>query len=92
LLDVPTLIEQGVPDFDVNAWFGLLAPAGTSPEIVARLNDAGVKALSAPATRERLQSLGLNPAPGTPEEFARFIRAELDRWSKVARAVNIRAE
>jgi len=92
LLDVPTLIEQGVPDFDVNAWFGLLAPAGRSPEIVARLNGAGVKALGAPATRDRLQSLGLNPAPGTPEEFARFIRAELDRWAKVARAVNIRAE
>jgi len=92
LLDVPTLIEQGVPDFDVNAWFGLLAPAGTPAEIVAKLNGAGVKALGAPATRERLQSLGLNPAPGTPEEFARFIRAELDRWSKVARAVNIRAE
>ncbi|HEY6821709.1 MAG TPA: tripartite tricarboxylate transporter substrate binding protein [Burkholderiales bacterium] len=92
LLDVPTLIEQGVADFDVNAWFGLLAPAGTPPEIIAKLNGAGVKALGAPATRERLQSLGLNPAPGTPEEFARFIRAELDRWSKVARAVNIRAE
>jgi tripartite-type tricarboxylate transporter receptor subunit TctC len=92
LLEVPTLIEQGVPDFDVNAWFGLFAPAGTPPEIVAKLNGAGVKVLGAPGTRERLQSLGLNPAPGTPEEFARFVRGELDRWSKVARAVNIRAE
>jgi len=92
LLEVPTLIEQGVADFDVNAWFGLFAPAGTPPEILAKLNSAGVKVLGAPGTRERLQSLGLNPAPGTPEEFARFIRGELDRWSKVARAVNIRAE
>ncbi|HEX2566652.1 MAG TPA: tripartite tricarboxylate transporter substrate binding protein [Burkholderiales bacterium] len=92
LLDVPTVIEQGVPDFDVNAWFGLFAPAGTAPEIVARLNGAAVKALEAPATRERLLSLGLNPAPDTPQEFARFIRGELERWAKVARAVNIRAE
>ena len=92
LLEVPTLIEQGIPDFDVNAWFGLFAPGGTPPEIVARLNGAAVQALGAPATRERLQSLGLNPSPDTPEAFARFIRSELDRWAKVARAINIRAE
>ena len=92
LLDVPTVIEQGVADFDVNAWFGLFAPAATPREIVMRLNAEAVKALRLPATRERLQSLGLDPAPSTPEEFAHFIRAELDRWAKVARAVNIRAE
>ena len=92
LLDVPTVIEQGVADFDVNAWFGLLAPAATPREIVMRLNAESLKALRLPATRERLQSLGLDPAPNTPEEFAHFIRAELDRWAKVARAVNIRAE
>jgi tripartite-type tricarboxylate transporter receptor subunit TctC len=92
LLDVPTVIEQGVADFDVNAWFGLMAPAGTPREAVARLSAESAKALNLPATRERLQSLGLNPAPNTPEEFARFIRGELERWAKVARAVNIRAE
>ena len=92
LLDVPTAIEQGVPDFDVNAWFGLFAPAATPPDIVARLNAESAKALGMPAIRERLQGVGLNPAPGTPEAFAQFIRAELARWAKVARAVNIRAE
>jgi tripartite-type tricarboxylate transporter receptor subunit TctC len=92
LLDVPTVIEQGVPDFDVNAWFGLFAPAGTPREIVARLNAEAGKALRRPAIRERLQSVGLSPAPNTPEEFALFIRVELDRWAKVAKAVNIRAE
>jgi tripartite-type tricarboxylate transporter receptor subunit TctC len=92
LLDVPTVIEQGVADFDVNAWFGLMAPAGTPRDAVARLSAESAKALNLPATRERLQSLGLNPAPNTPEEFARFIRGELERWAKVARAVNIRAE
>jgi len=92
LLDVPTVIEQGVPDFDVNAWFGLFAPAGTPREIVMRLQAESGKALRQPAIRDRLQSVGLNPAPNTPEEFAQFIRAELDRWAKVAKAVNIRAE
>jgi tripartite-type tricarboxylate transporter receptor subunit TctC len=81
-----------VPDFDVNAWFGLFAPAATPADVVARLNAEAAKALGMPAIRERLQALGLNPAPGTPEAFAQFIRAELARWAKVARAVNIRAE
>jgi tripartite-type tricarboxylate transporter receptor subunit TctC len=92
LLDVPTVIEQGVPDFDVNAWFGLFAPARTPREIVARLHAESVKALRLPATRERLQGMGLSPAPNTPEEFAQFIQGELDRWAKVAKAANIRAE
>jgi tripartite-type tricarboxylate transporter receptor subunit TctC len=92
LLDVPTLIEQGVPDFDVNAWFGLMAPAGTPREIVLRLNAESVKALRQEATRERLESVGLTPAPGTPEEFGRHIAGELERWAKVAKAANIRAE
>ncbi len=92
LLDVPTVIEQGVPDFDVNAWFGLFAPAGTPREIVARLQAESGNALRQPAVRDRLQSVGLSPAPNTPEEFAQFIRVELDRWAKVAKSVNIRAE
>ena len=92
LLDVPTVIEQGVPDFDVNGWFGLFAPARTPREIVVRLNAESVKALRLPATRERLQNLGLRPAPNTPEEFAQYIQGELDRWAKVAKAGNIRAE
>ena len=92
LLDVPTVIEQGIPDFDVNAWFGLFAPAGTPREVIARLNTETVKALRQPATRERLESVGLKPAPGTPEAFADFIRGELERWAKVAKAANLRPE
>lgn len=92
LLDVPTLIEQGIADFDVNAWFGLFAPAGTPSEIVMRLHTESAKALRLPATRERLESVGLKPAPNTPAEFSQFIREELDRWAKVAKAANLRAE
>ena len=79
-------------DFDVNAWFGLMAPAGTPRETVARLNADAARALNQPVIRERLQGVGLNPAPGSPEQFSQFIHAELERWAKVARAVNIRAE
>jgi tripartite-type tricarboxylate transporter receptor subunit TctC len=92
LLDVPTLIEQGIADFDVNAWFGLFAPAGTPREIVARLNADTVRALNQPATRERLEAVGLKPAPNSPEEFGQFVRAELERWAKVAHAAKLRAE
>jgi len=89
---VPTLIEQGIPDFDVNAWFGLFAPARVPREIIMRLNTESAKALGQPATRERLESMGLSPAPDTPEEFARFVRREQERWAKVVKAVHIRAE
>lgn len=92
LLDVPTFIEQGVPNFDVNGWFGLFAPARTPREIVLRLNTESAKALRLPAVRERLQSLGLNPAPNTPEEFAQLVQGELIRWARVTKAANIRAE
>jgi len=92
LLEVPTAIEQGIAGFDVNAWFGLFAPAGTPRELVARLNAASVGALRLPATLERLESLGLGPAPGAPEELAALVRAELERWAKVAKAANLKPE
>jgi tripartite-type tricarboxylate transporter receptor subunit TctC len=92
LIDAPTLIEQGVADFDVNAWFGLMAPAGTPREIVARLNADSNKALKQKLIVERLESVGLSPAPGTPQEFGRYIAGELERWAKVAKAASIRAE
>ena len=92
LLDVPTIAEQGLPGFEVNAWFGLLAPAGTPREIVSRLNAETAKVLRSPATLERLQGLGLTAEPGTPEEFAALITSELARWGSIVRAANIRAE
>ena len=92
LLDVPTAIEQGLAGFEVNAWFGLFAPAGTPRDVVMRLSTETGRALRLPATRERLESLGLTPAPGTPEELAGLVRAELVRWAKVAKAANLKPE
>jgi tripartite-type tricarboxylate transporter receptor subunit TctC len=92
LLDVPTVIEQGVPGFEVTAWFGLLGPAGTPRDVVMQLNQSAARVLRTPAIAARLQALGLTPAPGTPEEFAALMHAELARWTKIVRAANIRAE
>jgi tripartite-type tricarboxylate transporter receptor subunit TctC len=89
--DVPAIAET-LPGFDITAWYGFMAPAGTPREIIARLNGESVKALHQRSLVERLESVGLTPAPGTPEEFGRYIEGELARWAKVAKAANVRAE
>jgi len=89
---VPTLRESGLPAYEINAWFGLLAPAGTPPEVVARLNAELAAALKAPEVRERLAGEGAEPAPGTPEQFARLLRAEVALWAQVVRSAAITPE
>jgi tripartite-type tricarboxylate transporter receptor subunit TctC len=83
LPDVPTFAESGLPGYESIGWFGFVAPAGTPPEVIARLNGAIVAALRDPAVLERIHLLGAEPMPGTPEEFGRFIRAEYDKWAKL---------
>jgi tripartite-type tricarboxylate transporter receptor subunit TctC len=83
LPEIPTFAESGLPGYESIGWFGFVAPARTSPVIIARLNAAIVAALSDPAVRERIRVLGAEPMPGTPEEFARFIRSEYEKWAKV---------
>lgn len=92
LPDVPTVAEFGYPGFDSSQWFGLLAPAKTPPEIVARLNEVALKALSVPAVQARLHEEGSTAAPMAPAEFARFILAERERWSDVVRKAGLKAE
>lgn len=84
--DVPTLTESGLSGYEASSWFGMLAPAGTPPEIVEKLNAAIVKALQSPEVRDRLASQGAEPASLTPAEFARFIDAEIAKWAKVVKA------
>jgi tripartite-type tricarboxylate transporter receptor subunit TctC len=83
LPDVPTFAESGLPGYESIGWFGFVAPAGTPPAAIARLNGAIVAALADPAVLERIRALGAEPMPGTPEEFGRFIRSEYDKWAKV---------
>jgi len=90
--DIPTMSEAGLAGFEVNSWYGLLAPAGTPREIITRLNTEVSRALREPDARERLYSIGAEPMNNTPEEFAAYINAEMAKWSKVIKAAGIRAE
>jgi tripartite-type tricarboxylate transporter receptor subunit TctC len=92
LPNVPTMIEAGVPGYTALTWNGLLAPAGTPPAIVARLNEAIVKAMRAPAMKELLAKIGQEPAWSTPEEFAAFLREETTKWTTVIKAAGIKAQ
>lgn len=90
--DVPTLAEQGVKDFEAYAWQGLVVPAATPPDTVARLNKALQAALASEAVKTRFDALALEALPGTPEQMAGFVRSERERWSKLIRANNIRLD
>ena len=80
--DIPTLAEDAVPGFEVTAWDGLWAPAGTPKEIIATLNAASRKALTDPALKDALLKSGAEPVPSTPEELGTFVASELPRWGK----------
>jgi len=85
LPDTPTVAESGLPGFEASSWFGVLAPAGTSPAIVAKLNAEIAKWLTSPEAKEKLAAVGANIAGGTPEDFARHIQAETAKWAKVVK-------
>ena len=85
LPDTPTIAESGLPGFEASSWFGLLAPAGTPPAIIAKLNTEIAKWLASPEAREKLVAIGANIAGGTPEDFARHIQAETVKWAKVVK-------
>jgi tripartite-type tricarboxylate transporter receptor subunit TctC len=91
LPDVPTLAEAGIAGSDVETWFGLTAPAATSPEIVQRLNAEVRKALAAPDLQQRFAELSLSVTPSSPEQLDQLIRSETVRWGEVIRRANIRA-
>jgi len=92
LPEVPTFSEAGLAGYEVNSWYALLAPAGTPPEIIARLHRETTAALREPDMIARLKTLGADPVGNTPEEFATFIRAELAKYSKVIREGKIKVE
>ncbi|HSV21277.1 MAG TPA: tripartite tricarboxylate transporter substrate binding protein [Casimicrobiaceae bacterium] len=92
LPEVPTMIEAGVPGYTAGTWYGVLAPAGTPPAIVKRLNTDIAKALASPDLRAQFADQAVVAAGGTPEEFAALIRADYDKWGKVIKDANIKAE
>jgi tripartite-type tricarboxylate transporter receptor subunit TctC len=92
LPEVPTLEEAGIPNHEVGYWSGILTPAGTRPEIVHLLNREIAKALSQPAVKERLATIGFTPRVGTPEDFAKHIERELTEWARVVREAKIKID
>jgi tripartite-type tricarboxylate transporter receptor subunit TctC len=90
--EVPTVSESGLKGYEVISWYGLLAPAGTARDIVQRLNTEVNRAMQEPDARERLTSIGAEAQEATPAEFGAFINLEIEKWAKVVKAANVRAE
>lgn len=89
---LPTMIESGYPDFNLSAWYGLVAPVGTPPEIVSRLNVEIVKILKSPEVQDLLLKQGLESAPSTPQEMAAEITTDITRYAKVLKSAGIEAQ
>jgi tripartite-type tricarboxylate transporter receptor subunit TctC len=87
--ELPSLAEEGVRDIDVDIWYALFAPAGLPRDLVNLLNAEVAAILAQPEVRDSLQKQGLNPVTGTPEELARLVATDLERWTRVVHAAHI---
>ena len=92
LPDVPTIDASGLKGYEATTWFGLMAPAKTPKDIVARLNSEFGKILVSTEVHDRFMNEGIEPIGGTPEQFGAFIRDEIDKYAKVVKATNLRAQ
>ena len=90
--DVPTMAEAGLKGYETSTWGGLLAPAGTPPGVIAKLNADVARALTEPDVRDKMRAAGIEVATGSPQQFADFIQSETTRWAKVARDAQIQPE
>jgi tripartite-type tricarboxylate transporter receptor subunit TctC len=89
LPEVPTLAEAGLAGFDIGTWFGVLAPAATPPAVVTRLSDAMRQVISSPEFRARMAEIGAEPVGNTPEQMARQIREETERFARLVKQANV---
>ena len=92
LPDIPTIAEAGLKDFDANNWYGIMVPAKTPRNVINRLNAETTKVLAMPEVKTFLFNQGLDAAPGTPEAFGAYIKAERIKWAKVIKAAGAKAE
>ena len=92
LPDIPTIAESGVPGYDVSSWNGWVAPAGTPAAIVSKLNAALVRDVRSPDVVKRIADIGAEPAGSSPEQFGQVLAAEVPRWRKVVKDLNLRVE
>lgn len=92
LPEVRTLAEQGIPGVDTNNWYALFAPAKTPAPVVRQVNEAVRRALASPALRDKLLNTGAEPAPSTPQELAMLLKRDTEKWARLIREKNIKAE
>jgi tripartite-type tricarboxylate transporter receptor subunit TctC len=92
LPEFPTMAESGVPGYEAFSWAGLIAPAGTPREVVTRLNRETMQILKQKEIADQLARDGALSSPDTPEEFAAYIKAELDKWAKIVQLAKIQPE
>jgi tripartite-type tricarboxylate transporter receptor subunit TctC len=92
LPEVPTVAESGLPGYELTNWFGLVAPAATPREIVAKLHNDTVKVLQDSTITEKLAAMGASVIGNTPEQFAAVMRADSAKWVKLIRDTNVKAE
>jgi tripartite-type tricarboxylate transporter receptor subunit TctC len=92
LKDVPTMEEVGFKGFDAMQWYGSVGPANMPADVVKRLNETQVAVLQAPDLAEKLAAEAVEPLPMSPEQFGQYIRADIDRWTKLARQRNIQLD
>ncbi len=90
--ELPTITEAGVAGYEVGAWYGLLAPVGTPKPVVGKLSEELARIVRIPEVRASLLAQGSEPAGSTPEEYAKFLRAEIDKWARIAKASGMRAD
>jgi tripartite-type tricarboxylate transporter receptor subunit TctC len=90
--DLPTLSETGLIGYEAGTWYGLLVPTGTPKDIVMRLNAESIRLLKMPDVKERLDAAGFELIGNTPEQFAAYIRSEIEKWAKVVKASGARAD
>lgn len=87
---LPTLSEAGLPGYEYSTWYGVFAPAGVPRTLIAQLNQDIARALASQNVRKRFAATGIEAAPGTPEDFGRYVKAEVQKWAKVIQAAGLK--